>query len=219
MGILSTLLVGAVVGAAINVGTTIVCNAMEGKKGKDLLDGTLKNAVIGAAGGMLAAFGFGIVGQVIGNVALGARDNIASQLNDMTSGKQEKFNGWSLATDVALSGLSAVLCGPGAKAKVNSVLTENKRAVHRLTKGFRGGKSLSFSSRIAKGVSTFASEFSGTKNQWVKQVRTNLWRSAKKGMIKADYCLARTGVYMFSTNFACNTTKKARDILVEKTNE
>ncbi len=171
------------------------------------MDGTLKATAIGAVSGALAATGIKLPGQIIGNVVLGAGDNISSQLEAMTNDEQDKFDGWSLASDIALSGLSATLCGPGAKPKLNSVLGEGKRTAKRLTSGFKGSKNLSITKKIVNGTKNLVSDFKPAMKYLKTQVKINLYHSTQRGKKVADYCLARTGLYMFATSSVINAAK------------
>ena len=76
IGILGTLLIGTAIGAAFGFIGNCITNLIAGD---NILDGWALATISGAASGLLAASGLGVVGQAIGNAIISAGANIYQQ--------------------------------------------------------------------------------------------------------------------------------------------
>ena len=79
--------------------------------------GSIKDVIISAAGGAisgaLSASGIGVLGQVIGNAAISAVSNIATQVSEYHSGRRQTFSEKELIVDTVWGGVSGLISGSG----------------------------------------------------------------------------------------------------------
>ena len=98
-------IVGAVVGGLVNGISTAISG------------GSIKDVIISAAGGAisgaLSASGIGVLGQVIGNAAISAVSNIATQVSEYHSGRRQTFSEKELIVDTVWGGVSGLISGSG----------------------------------------------------------------------------------------------------------
>ena len=106
-------IVGAVIGAAIGVVSNGIANAIEGKP---FFEGAGTALATGAASGLLASTGFGLVGQAVGNAVISGVSNAYSQLNsdEYKSGEKE-FDFLELGISTGIGAVSGLAGGKGAK--------------------------------------------------------------------------------------------------------
>ncbi len=109
IGILGTLLIGTAIGAAFGFIGNCITNLIAGD---NILDGWALATISGAASGLLAASGLGVVGQAIGNAIISAGTNIYQQSQ---SGGSFDWLGFGLET--ALGFASGLIGGKGVLAK------------------------------------------------------------------------------------------------------
>ena len=113
-------IVGAIVGAVVGGIAQIVSNVITGN---DWSDGLATAVISGAASGVLAASGVGIVGSVVGNAIISASSNAVNQVV-----KNKGFKGFDIGDmllDGAIGGIAGAVGGQGM-GKVVNIRTLNK---------------------------------------------------------------------------------------------
>ena len=106
---------GAVIGALAGIATKVAVNAIAGN---NLTDGLLTAGIAGAVSGALAASGVGLLGQVVGNAAIGFANNTVDQVIGIATGKQTNgFDVESAFVDTAIGAMSGLAGGAGAGNK------------------------------------------------------------------------------------------------------
>jgi len=116
--------IGGVVGAAVGGGSQIFSNIISGKKWSEGL-GTA--AMTGAASGVLAASGVGLVGSIAGNAAISMGGNAAKQV--VKNRGFHNFDARDMLVDGVIGGVSGAVGGSGMGKsvkllKLNSQLTK-----------------------------------------------------------------------------------------------
>ena len=136
------IVIGAVIGAVVNVAVGAVSAALSGEE-YSLEDG-IKDAVVGALSGGLAATGFRMVGQAIGNAFISMGENAYCQI--ATNGF-DNFDLKSMLSEGATATLFGALGGAGSGTKhlmslgKQTVKRTCKAAYHRgLRAGFKEAK-------------------------------------------------------------------------------
>ena len=120
-------IIGAVVGAVAGAVTQVISNAVSGKK---LTDGLATATLSGAASGLLAASGVGIVGSVVGNAAISMAGNMADQIIENKG--IDNFDVGEMVYEGVVGGVMGTLGGPGTGTKnlmrqgINSVASTAK---------------------------------------------------------------------------------------------
>ena len=99
-----------IAGAAVGGLISGISTAISGGSARDIVI----SAVGGALSGALSASGVGLVGQILGNAAISASSNIATQISDYYSGRRQTFNEKELVADTVWGGVSGVVSGAGA---------------------------------------------------------------------------------------------------------
>ena len=146
-------IIGAVVGAVAGAVTQVISNAVSGKK---LTDGLATATLSGAASGLLAASGVGIVGSVVGNAAISMASNATNQIIENKG--FNNFDVGDMLIDGTIGGIAGAVGGAGM-GKTVRLGTLNKN----LTK-----KIVSRSAQaIQKGIKYYISQ---TKNLYKKQL-------------------------------------------------
>ena len=101
-------IIGAVVGAVAGAVTQVISNAVSGKK---LTDGLATATLSGAASGLLAASGVGIVGSVVGNAAISMASNATNQIIENKG--FNNFDVGDMLADGAIGGIAGAVGGAG----------------------------------------------------------------------------------------------------------
>ena len=109
------IIAGAAIGAAAGAVSKMIVNWISGEPiTKDL--GTA--AFFGAISGALAASGVGLIGQVIGNAAIGAANDVVDQFIGIRNGtNKEGFDICSVLINGVIGGIAGFAGGPGAGNK------------------------------------------------------------------------------------------------------
>ena len=132
------IVIGAAVGAVINVGCTIISNIASGG---DWYDGVGLAALSGAASGALSCTGVGLSVMIAGNAAISAVTNTAEQY--MENGNSfNNFDVGELAFETVWGGATSVLGGrpSGSKHLMKLGVQTVKRTVNTAThKGWKAG--------------------------------------------------------------------------------
>lgn len=107
------IIAGAAVGGVVNGCLTIISNML---KGCDLKEGLGKAILIGSISGGLAASGIGMVGNVIGNAALGVAENAKERVDQI---KRGDIGGAAcgIIVDATVSGTISAISGVAAGGK------------------------------------------------------------------------------------------------------
>ena len=135
------LVVGGIIGGIVGA----VSSAVSGGDGVDVLIG----ALAGAAGGVLAASGAGIVVQALGSAAISMTSNAASQINKIVKDetKETKFNVGDMIFDGAVGMACGIWGGNGASyGNSKSIMTAGKQLFKR---GFFDQKARSYYAKVA----------------------------------------------------------------------
>ncbi len=119
--------IGAVIGAIVNVTSTIITNVASGK---DWTDDIGIAALSGAASGALSATGVGIVGSIVGNAAIGGFSSAASQIKNNKG--FDNFNWGEVASETVMGGISGAIgkAGYGSKHLNKASKQLTKRTVN-----------------------------------------------------------------------------------------
>ena len=131
------ILVGGIIGAAINTVAKAVSNAIEGKP---ITDGLGVAALSGAASGALAATGATVVVMAVGSAAISAVENTVSQVSENNG--FDNFDVGDLVIDTVIGGVSGLASGGGSGSKHLNTLGKQtiKRTFREGTRnGFRAG--------------------------------------------------------------------------------
>ena len=88
--------------------------------------------------GALSASGVGLVGQILGNAAISASSNIATQISDYYSGRRQTFNEKELVADTVWGGVSGVVSGAGATKEFGKkhMVNLGKQTLNKTTDAF-----------------------------------------------------------------------------------
>ena len=181
LGVLGTLLAGAAIGAVIGVMGTGISNLIAGE---NFFDGCVTAAISGAASGLLAATGAGVVVQTIGNAVISATSNAYQQ-----SQSDKPFDWLEFGVETAAGALGGFLGGSGARSPVKGSGITN--AVYGMT------TDLNFAPNAAKVTSRLLSSAKTTGIVvGIKSVITGIYKRAKQGNSKKSYGLGGGINYM-----------------------
>lgn len=100
------LVVGGVIGGVVGA----ISSAVSGGDAVDVLIG----AVAGVAGGVLAASGADAVAQAVGSAVISMASNAISQVKNIATNQQNKFNAWDMFFDGAVGLATGIWGGKGA---------------------------------------------------------------------------------------------------------
>lgn len=132
-------LVGAAVGAVVNIAATLIVNAVTGEETSwgDVLNAGLSGAIVGGGialcGPPCAAGGAKVLAGIAAlSAAAGAAGNVAGQGLDIALGNQDKFSFASLGTQVVLDGaFGAIPFGKGGKGAARVLGRGARRAARK----------------------------------------------------------------------------------------
>ena len=122
-------IVGGVIGAVVGAATQIVSNLTAGKEWSE---GVGTAAVTGAASGVLAASGAGLVWSIAGNAAISMAGNAANQV--IENDGFENFDVEEMLLDGVAGGISGAIGGKGMGKAVN-IRTLNRNLTRKLLNG------------------------------------------------------------------------------------
>ena len=123
-----------IAGAAVGGLISGISTAISGGSARDIVI----SAVGGALSGALSASGVGLVGQILGNAAISASSNIATQISDYYSGRRQTFNEKELVADTVWGGVSGVVSGAGATKEFGKkhMVNLGKQTLNKTTDAF-----------------------------------------------------------------------------------
>ena len=141
------ILVGAAVGAVIGGVSKLITNLIENKE--DVWDGIFISSLNGLASGALSATGIGLVGQIIGNVAIAMSGNAIQQSIDILQGEKNSFSISEMLIEGVIGAFGGLVGGSGAS------LGNSKSA---MSYGIQLSKKIFNGKNIARGGSKYAKE-------------------------------------------------------------
>ena len=123
-----------IAGAAVGGLISGISTAISGGSARDIVI----SAVGGALSGALSASGVGLMGQILGNAAISASSNIATQISDYYSGRRQTFNEKELVADTVWGGVSGVVSGAGATKEFGKkhMVNLGKQTLNKTTDAF-----------------------------------------------------------------------------------
>ena len=167
----------------------------------------------GALSGALASTGVGLVGQMVGNAAIGAGQELWNQCTDDNEGVDWAYVGLSGAA----SGFSAYFGGSGSKCAMNDVGSQLKSKVFKKVGNlFKANSKAS----IKKSTGELLKEsFSIVKGAFAKKTSQNLGGTARKMIATNVKSLAGSFGFPAIPNTATNIVKNVRSKILKKTEE
>ena len=141
------LVVGGLAGAGIGVVAHLVTQVISDKK--ITLSGALIAAGSGAASGVLAASGVGLVGQIVGN---GLINGAADATKQVIENGINNIDGWKIASNVGLGMIAGRLGGSGANSN-NYIGSVTKQLEKRIGNAFAQKKGLRLSKNFPRHLS------------------------------------------------------------------
>ena len=136
-GLFWHLVIGATIGAIIGGITTAI-------SGGDATD-ILISVVAGAAGGLLAASGAGVVAEAFGSAAISMVSNATQQVNSMSKGEQESFDTADMLFDGAIGFACGALGGNGASFENESgIMAAGEQLTRRIVSGDNIRRAISY---------------------------------------------------------------------------